>query len=208
MAVVFADYTATVAVSKSPRRRRAPEEAREEILAAARDLLAAHPSHEVTVSAIMERTTLTRKSFYMYFRDRGELLVTLVKPLRERADASLERWRTSNEITAAGRAALLDAAHLYREHGAILRALAVAAEQDPEAARAWHAVNDPVIEVAARKIGEAAPGDLEPRATAEALVAMNVAVFLERLPGTDLDEVTAVTETLARIWERTIFPHG
>jgi AcrR family transcriptional regulator len=40
------------------------------------------PIHEVTVLAIMERTTLSRKSFYVYFRDRSELILALVRPLR------------------------------------------------------------------------------------------------------------------------------
>jgi AcrR family transcriptional regulator len=197
-----------VAIAKPPRRRRTPEEAREEILAAARELLADQPSHEVTVSAIMAATTLARKSFYVYFRDRGQLLADLVEPMRERADASLERWRESDEIVAAGRAALLDAAHLYQEHGAILRALATASEHDAEAARVWRAVHQRVIDVAAAKIAEAAPGDLDARATAEALVGMNVAVFLDRLPGADDDEVARVVEVLGRVWERTLYLRG
>jgi hypothetical protein len=144
----------------------------------------------------------------VYFRDRGQLLAELVEPLRERADASLEQWHNSREIVAAGRAALLDAAVLYQEHGAVLRALATASEYDAEAARVWRAVNDRVIEVAAARIAEAAPGDLEPRATAEALVGMNVAVFLGRLPGADADEVAAVVDLLARIWMRTLYLRG
>jgi AcrR family transcriptional regulator len=197
-----------VAIEKTARRRRSREEARQEIQDAARELLASRPSHEVTVSAIMAATTLTRKSFYVYFRDRGHLLAELVEPMRKQADTSLEQWRASEEIVASGRAALLDAAHLYQRHGTILRALATASEQDAEAVRVWRAVNDRVIEVAAIKIAEAAPGDLDPRATAEALVGMNVALFLDRLPGADDDEVNAVVDLLARIWERTLYLRG
>ena len=182
-------------------------EARQEILAAARELLTARPSHEVTVSAIMAATTLTRKSFYVYFRDRGQLLTELVAPLRKRADAPLERWRTSKDIVASGRSALLDAARLYQQHGSILRALATASEHDEEAAHVWRAINGQVVDVAATKIAAAAP-DLDPRATAEALVGMNVALFLDRLPGADDDEVTAVVEVLSRIWERTLYLRG
>ena len=57
------------------RRRRSPQDARQEILDAARQLIAERPVHEVTVLAIMERTTLSRKSFYVYFRDRSELII-------------------------------------------------------------------------------------------------------------------------------------
>ena len=40
----------------------------------------------------MERTTLSRKSFYVYFRDHSELIIALVRPLRAQADASLAQW--------------------------------------------------------------------------------------------------------------------
>src|ERR671931_340355 len=68
------------------RRRRSRGEAEREILDAAAELLRERPLHEVSVSAIMERTTLSRKSFYVYFRDRYELLARLFRPLRRQLD--------------------------------------------------------------------------------------------------------------------------
>src|SRR5919106_2674502 len=68
------------------RRRRSREEAEREILDAAASLLRERPLHEVSVSAIMERTTLSRKSFYVYFRDRYALLTRLLTPLRRELD--------------------------------------------------------------------------------------------------------------------------
>jgi AcrR family transcriptional regulator len=65
----------------------------------------------------MDRTTLSRKSFYVYFRDRADLIGALVRPLRVDADAALDRWRGAEDPVAAGRAALLSAAQTYRRHG-------------------------------------------------------------------------------------------
>ncbi len=59
--------------------------------------------HELAVLAIMERTTLSRKSFYVYFRDRSELILALVRPLRAQADAALEEWAGAADPLAAGR---------------------------------------------------------------------------------------------------------
>src|SRR5919197_3583520 len=73
-------------VAAPRRRRRSREEAEREILDAAAELLRERPLHEVTVSAIMEQTTLSRKSFYVYFRDRYELLTRLFRPLRRELD--------------------------------------------------------------------------------------------------------------------------
>jgi AcrR family transcriptional regulator len=191
------------------RRRRTPAQARAEILDAARALLAERPSREVTVAAIMERTTLSRKSFYVYFRDRGDLFAGLVEPLRAEADETLARWRESTDIVAAGRAALRSAALLYARHGTILNALASAAGSDEEAARVWRGVVGSVVDVAEQKIAEAtAAGEsngLDPARSARALVTMNVHYFLEELvrnPGGDVDAAVA---TLTRIWERAIY---
>src|SRR5437764_15047093 len=68
------------------RRRRSRDEAEHEILEAAAALLRERPLQEVTVSAIMDQTTLSRKSFYVYFRDRYDLLPRLFRPLRRELD--------------------------------------------------------------------------------------------------------------------------
>jgi AcrR family transcriptional regulator len=61
------------------RRRRRPEEAEGEILTAAEELLRELPSHAVTITEIIARTTRSRKSFYAYFRDRHDLVTRLVR---------------------------------------------------------------------------------------------------------------------------------
>src|ERR687895_955254 len=136
------------ASDESPRRRRRrPEEAEREILDAARALLAERPAHEVSVGAIMAATTLSRKSFYVYFRDRYDLLSHLVEPLGAERDAIVaELWRDGADMAAGGRAALVALAGLYARHGRLLRALAEASSQDREARRAWRGVIEPGVD--------------------------------------------------------------
>src|ERR687896_152161 len=88
--------------AKRPRRRRRPEEAEGEILHAARALLAELPSHEVTIGRLMAETTLSRKSFYVYFRDRYDLLRRLVEPLSAERDAIVARLFHGPADAAAG----------------------------------------------------------------------------------------------------------
>lgn len=190
------------------RRRRAPEDARQEILDAARRLIAERPLHEVTVMAIMERTTLSRKSFYVYFRDRSELITALVRPLRAGADAALAHWTGAADPVAAGRAALRAAAGMYREHGTILRALFWASAGDPELAAARHDLTEPVIDTAVRAISPIAadPDPQRLRATVRPLVTMNVHSLLA-LPSDATDsELDELVDTLASIWERATLP--
>lgn len=198
----------TTADDRPRRRRRTPEEAREEILRAAAALLEDGDA-DVTVAAIMGRTTLSRKSFYVYFRDRSELMTGLVAPLRRDADAALERWRDADDAIAAGRVALRSAARFYRRHGAILRPLAAAADRDPEIAAAWRGFVDPVVDVGARTIAAAATAGtstgLDPRRTASVLVTMNVHALLSVHPDASDAELEAVVDALATVWERTIY---
>ncbi|WP_231989621.1 TetR/AcrR family transcriptional regulator [Mycobacterium sp. 852002-51057_SCH5723018] len=188
----------------TPRRRRAPADAHREIIDAAKELLEHHPAHAVSVAAVMARTTLSRKSFYVYFRDRSELLEALVRPLRADADAALQRWRTADDPVAAGRKALSSAARTYRRHSAILRAVFWSSEDDPDIEAARAGLIDPVVAVAETIIDRLAPDLPDPHETALALVTMNIHRMLTLTPeSSDADLDTLVT-TLATIWERTI----
>jgi AcrR family transcriptional regulator len=193
-----------------PRRRRRPEEAEGEILAAAGALLAERPSHEVTIGAIMAGTTLSRKSFYVYFRDRYDLLRRLVEPLGAERDAIVARlWDDGETGAEGGRAALRALAGLYARHGRLLRALAEASSQDREARRAWREFIEPVVEGHAEWIrAEVEAGrvtGIEPEPTARALIGMNLQFFFDRLVDEPSPDIEATADTLLTIWQRTLY---
>lgn len=209
-------YTATVATTtvagsgRAPRRRRAPEDARREILDAAASLVAERPLRDVTVLAIMERTTLSRKSFYVYFQDRSEVISALIVRLRADTDAALAAWRDADDPVAAGRRALSSAARTYRDHGPVLRALFWSAAEEPDLAAVRSGLKAPVEEIAERTITDADPAVTPERARnmAQALVTMNVHSLLELRTDASDAELDELVDTLSMIWERTVFPHG
>lgn len=192
------------------RRRRRPEEAEREILDAAEALLRERPSHEVTVVAVMARTTLSRKSFYVYFRDRHELIARLVAPLRQELDERIARADAEQDTPlASARAAIRVAAGIYLEHGELLRALRESAGHDEDAERVWREFTDPPIAGLAAVIRGAQKAGrsrgLDPDATARALITMNLGCFFEQMigkPGADAD---GLADTLAEVWTRTIY---
>jgi TetR/AcrR family transcriptional regulator, ethionamide resistance regulator len=202
---------ARVATAERPRRRRRrPEEAEGEILAAAEALLRERPSHEVTVMAVMERTTLSRKSFYVYFRDRHELIARLVAPLRVELDARIAEARAAHESPRdLARAMFLEVARVYIEHGALLRALRESSGHDEDAERVWREFTDPPIADAAAFIrAETKAGrsqGLDAKATARALITMNLGCFFEQLIGNPSADPTPLVETLVEIWTRTLY---
>jgi AcrR family transcriptional regulator len=200
------------AATESPprRRRRKPEEAEREILEAAEALLREHPSHEVTVMAVMARTTLSRKSFYGYFRDRHELIARLVAPLRQEIDArAAELLAEPRDPREWMRALFEEVARVYMEHGELLRALRESSGHDADAERAWREFTDPPIASLAERIRtETAAGrsaGLDPDATARALVTMNLGCFFEQLIGNPQADVDRLLDTLVEVWVRTIY---
>jgi AcrR family transcriptional regulator len=189
------------------RRRRRPEEAEREILDAARQLLSSRPAHEVTVSAIMDATTLSRKSFYVYFRDRHDVITRLVAPLRTRGDEAMEAWR-GGDLVGDGRAALRAVAQLYADEGPLLRALFESSARDHEAWLVWREFTEPVIALVADRIrAETAAGriaglDAEP--TARALISMNLRCFFDQLVDQPDPDIDGLVDTLLTIWVRTL----
>jgi AcrR family transcriptional regulator len=195
--------------AEARRRRRSPEEAEREILDAGERLLKRCSLHELTVSAVMDETTLSRNSFYVYFRDRYDLIGRLVGRLRANVNETMARFMSDDDPALAGREALYAAAQMYLEHGRILRALQQAARSDPGAARAWAEFTRPAEEgVIARvkeEIEKGRAGDPDPEQLVRTLFTMTRASFFELAdePKPDIDRLV---DALHRIWRRALFP--
>jgi AcrR family transcriptional regulator len=168
------------------------------------------PPAELSVARIMDATTLSRNSFYVYFRDRYDLIARLVGELRAEADAMMDAFADpASSPLDAGRRALLAAARLWAEHGELLRALSQAAAHDPSAARAWAEFIEPTESaVTARVREEMRAGRItgvDPEPTVRALVGMNRACFFRELVGRPDADVDAIVDVLHAIWVRALY---
>lgn len=196
--------------SSRPRRRRSPEESEREILAAAEEFLRERPLRELTIDEVMDRTGLSRPSFYVYFRDRHDLVARLAQEISSELFAMAERWLkgTGDPIDDA-RAALGGVVGVYAEHGAVMRALADAASEDDEMEKLYRSLTDRFIEATAKHIREElAAGRAEaddPDRTAAALVWMNERYLTEALAREPVDDPAKVAEALLAIWTRTLY---
>jgi TetR/AcrR family transcriptional regulator, ethionamide resistance regulator len=201
----------TVRAESSPRRRRrTPEAAQREIIEAAEGLLRERPFRELTVDEVMRRTELSRPSFYVYFRDRHELVLRVVQHLFQEILAPSNAWLGTDEGGPAEmREAMAGAVDVYQQQAHVLRALADAAADDPEVEAAYNGLINTFRDLVTDKIqqqirsGRIAPLDAHEVSTALMWCAERY-LYLTFAPGQDPDP-DGVCETLSVVWTRTLY---
>jgi AcrR family transcriptional regulator len=202
---------ARATVSAEPRRRRrSPELAEREIVEAAEALLRERPFRELTVEEVMSRTSLSRPSFYVYFRDRHHLIVRVLDHIGGELFEMTDRWLAGGDDPRAdARAAVEGVAAVYAKHGPVLLAIADAGSSDSEVESVYFAMVQRFVDATAEHIEqEIEAGRIEPlnaRETARALVWMNERYLTESLGRTPQEPLDVVVETLWTIWVRTLY---
>jgi AcrR family transcriptional regulator len=192
------------------RRRRTPEVAEGEIIAAAEKFLRERPFREMTVDEVMRRTDLSRPSFYVYFTDRHQLVLRLVEDLGAELLTMSDRWfGGTGEGPDLARQALDGIVAVYVEHGPVMRALADAAADDPRVEEAYTALVESFVDATARHIEEEIEAErilpLDSRETARALVWMMERYLNLSLGQEPFTPADAVGDTLSTIWTRVLY---
>jgi AcrR family transcriptional regulator len=181
-----------------------------EIVAAAEALLRERPFRELTVDEVMRRTDLSRPSFYVYFRDRHQLMLRVVEHIGNELRTMSQRWYTgSGDGPAQAREAMDGIVDVFAEHGPVLRALADAAADDPEVERVYGALVQSFVDVTRKHIeAETAAGrvlPLDAGETARALVWMMERYLNLSLGRAEVTPRDKVAETLTTIWTRVLY---
>ncbi len=196
--------------SGTARKRRRPEEAEGEILAAAERYLRVRPFRDLRVATLMDGTGLRRSSFYHYFRDRHEVVVRLLEELTHGLAPQSELWFGANDDPVANlRAGYEGIGRFWAQHGPVLRAIADAATHDREVEKAHRAFVDRFVHGTAKRIradidrGRIAP--LEAEETARALILMSEGFLNEKLGREPQGDWRTAVDTLATIWQRALY---
>jgi len=192
------------------RRRRSPQEAKQEIITAAESLLHERPFCELTVDELMRRTGLSRPSFYVYFNDRHHLVLSVVQHLEaELRDVSDAWYRSAEQGAKLVESAVRGVVGVYERHGPVLRALAGAAADDPGVEEVYDGLVQRFVDATAehieRELEAGTITGLEARLTATALIHMNeryLAVSLGKRPYADPEDVI---RTVTAVWTRTLY---
>ena len=187
------------------RRRRSPAEAEREILDSAERFLRERPLRELTIDEVMAGTGLSRPAFYVYFRDRHDLVLRLIGEIGSELFEMADIWLKGGDL----RAGVEGVVAVYAKHGPVLRAISDAAVDDPDVEHAYHSLVQRFIDATAEHIRtEQRDGRAEgmtARRTAAALVWMNECYLSMCLGGQKQLKPREVADTLAQIWTRTLY---
>jgi TetR/AcrR family transcriptional regulator, ethionamide resistance regulator len=175
----------------------------------------------MTVEGVMVRTGLSRPAFYVYFRDRYDLVTRLLEGVGSLLFALDWRWLSGEEDEQAREVltdALREGSRTFVEYGPVLRAIADAAGYDARVEQVYrYGLIERLVGAVATRISRdveagLSPSDLDPQETARALVLMTERYLLdafgrpERRPSRR--ESAAVFATLEEIWARTLYGPG
>jgi AcrR family transcriptional regulator len=192
------------------RRRRTPEAAQREIIEAAERLLRERPFRELTVDEVMRRTGLSRPSFYVYFKDRHDLVLRLVEQLGAELLELANRWLQGvGEGPQLVHAAFEGAIAVYGRHAAVLRALADAAVDDPDVEAAYGSLVQGFVEQTAGRLQQemraGSIAEIDAEETAKALIWMTERYLYHSFGAERGLPAGRVVQTLSAIWSRALY---
>lgn len=156
---------------------------------------------ELGIERIATRAGISRTAFYFYFRDKRELLVRLTEEVNGQLMAAAETWWSGSGDL---RTALHAIADLYREHGALLRAVVEVSTYDEDVAQFWRGLVGRFVEATRERIEREDAGVPAPAATAFALVWMVERTFYQQLVQGEPVATGELVDALATIFERTV----
>jgi AcrR family transcriptional regulator len=159
----------------------------------------------LTIDEVMGGTGLSRPAFYVYFRDRHDLVLRLIGEIGAELFEMADRWLKGGDL----RAGVDGVVAVYAQHGPVLRAISDAAVDDPDVEKAYHGLVQRFIDATAEHIRlEQRRGRAEgmtARRTAAALVWMNERYLSICLGGGKQLKPREVADTLHQIWTRTLY---
>lgn len=132
---------------------------------------------ELSVEQIAQAAGISRSTFYLYFRDKVDVLLRLSVSLKEESDAIGASWRPTGPaggVDGLARTYELILRH-YREHAALLSAINEVAAYDPAVREAWTADQDRFIDNLVTVLKEEqragrTPADVDPELAAKVIV--------------------------------------
>jgi len=200
------------------RLRRAPEEARAEILLAAEAALRDIELNALTVELLMERTGMTRSSFYHYFKSLDDVAMALFERVEAEVSGAVDDWLAggATDLDAGTDPRLATVEHLtrmyevWREHATLMRAMEHAAGRSGAAYDKWRGriVDGYIAKTTSfirEQIASGRSQATDPEALANALILMNLAVATDQVLRDEPESPERLGAAVGSIWNATLY---
>ncbi|MEU2159939.1 TetR/AcrR family transcriptional regulator [Streptomyces chengbuensis] len=159
---------------------------------------------ELSVEQIAQAAGISRSTFYLYFRDKVDVLLRLSGSLKSESHAIASAWRPCGPgggLDGLARTYELIMRH-YREHATLLSAINEVAAYDPVVRETWTAEQDRFVEHLVTVLKEEqregrTPEDVDPRLAATVIVHGGAQVVAQQVSGGDSGDDAAVARELA-----------
>jgi AcrR family transcriptional regulator len=160
---------------------------------------------ELSVEQIAQAAGISRSTFYLYFRDKVDVLLRLSGSLKTESYAIAAAWRPTGPdggVDGLARTYELTLRH-YREHAALLAAINEVAAYDPLVREAWTADQDRFIDNLVTVLKEEqragrTPADIDPELAAKVIVQGGGQVIAQQVSDSDGSDDAVVARELAR----------
>jgi AcrR family transcriptional regulator len=181
-------------------------EAEEGFLAATESLLSeGHPYADLSVERIAARAGRPRTAFYIYFRDRRDLLMRLAEGVSSQLYELSERWWRGRGGADDLRPTLGEIMETYRDHASLLGAVIEASGYDERVSGFWRAVVGRFIEATRARLIEEGESPDAARAKAFALCWMTERTLYQQFVGGAPHEDPALLDALVDVWQRSVY---
>jgi AcrR family transcriptional regulator len=165
---------------------------------------------ELTIEHLMARAGLSRPAFYVYFKDRYDLVIQLVEKISTEMFTMIGLWNSGSDDPVEDLHLAFDGvARVCVKYGHIFRAFADAAAQHPKVEKVYRRLMDQAISTTAERIkadikrGKIKPLDADE--VARALCLMGERFYIEALGRHPKTEPESVVRTMLTIWGRTLY---
>jgi AcrR family transcriptional regulator len=184
-------------------------EAEASFLAATESLLASGASYaELSVEQLSAAAGRSRTAFYLYFRDKRELLMRATETVAAQLYRQADRWWSGDDGRRDLRTALADVLSTYRDHAPLLRAVVEASAYDEEVGEFWRALVGRFIDATEQRLVAEGAEPGHAAAKAFALCWMTERSCYQQVARSGRIDDPNLVEALVEIWERGVYGSG
>jgi TetR/AcrR family transcriptional regulator, ethionamide resistance regulator len=163
------------------------------------------PYADLSVERIAAAAGRSRTAFYLYFRDKRDLLMRLTESVVSVLYAEADRWWSGDDGRRELRGAMTDILSTYREHADLLRAVVEASTYDEKVGEFWRSLVARFVTATEARLVEEGEDPGRAAGKAFALTWMVERACYQQVAREAGRDDSELIDALVEIWERSVY---